>query len=87
MTPNTIQVQAALETLRQAGWRLVPPVANRLQLLSVRETAAILGVHDDTAGGISKELPGTVMLPGGDLRVRLTDLEDFLRSHPAVPKV
>ena len=84
--PTAIQVQAAVETLAAAGWSVVPPVTAKLQLLSVREVAQILGVHPDTARTIALSLAKTIRLPGGDIRVRVVDLERYLDEHPATPK-
>lgn len=84
--PTAIQVQAAVEVLAAAGWSVAPPVTAKLQLLSVGQVAQILDVHPDTARKISMSLAKTVRLPGGDIRVRVVDLERYLDEHPATPK-
>lgn len=87
MAPTRHQLLAALETLGAAGFSISAPSADRLALLSVRSVARLLEVGEDKARAVMRELPSTVMLPGGDLRARASDLERYLDEHPARPRV
>lgn len=79
--PTFLQVQAALQTLAEAGWTLTPPAQSRLQLCTVEDIATLLVVSPNTARSIARSLPHTVMLPGGDLRIRMTDVEEYVERH------
>ncbi len=87
MEPTRNQLLAALETLGAAGFSLTGPAVDRLSLLSVRKVSQLLEVGPDKARAIMRELPGSVMLPGGDLRARASDLDRYLDQHPATPKL
>lgn len=59
---------------------------SRTQLVAAIETltaAELLDVSPRTARDIMRGLPGSVMLPGGDLRCRAQELERWLDQHPA----
>jgi excisionase family DNA binding protein len=73
---------AALETLAGAGFSIAPPAAERCRLLSVAQVAELLGVGQEKARSLAAEVPGSVRLPGGDIRVRLQELERWLERHP-----
>lgn len=85
--PSRVQVMAALETIAAAGFSISPPAADRLALLSVKRVAQLLEVGEDKARAIVRDLPGSVILPGGDVRARVADVERYLDSHPLVPSV
>lgn len=78
MSASPLQIRAALETLQAAGWTISGPQADRLALLSSARVAELLDVAPATARRIMGEIPGTVMLPGGDLRCRAVALERWL---------
>lgn len=83
MSPSIIQVRAAAETLSAAGWTISGPASDRLRLLSPAGVADVLAVSVETARGIIKQVPGSVMLPGGDLRCRVVELERWISARPA----
>jgi hypothetical protein len=83
MSPSPVQVRAALETLGAAGFSLSAPASERLRLLSPAQVAELCAVHIETARSIVKSLPGSVMLPGGDLRARVVELEAWMDARPA----
>lgn len=83
MTPSRHQLVAAIETLSAAGFSVSGPAAERISLLSSSRVAQLLDVSMARARDIMRDLPGSVMLPGGDLRCRVQDLERWLDQHPA----
>ncbi len=78
MEPTSLQIRAAVQTLSAAGWAISGPASERLALLSAGRVAELLDVSPATARRIMQEVPGTVMLPGGDLRCRVQSLERWL---------
>ncbi len=83
MSPSRVQVVAAIETLSAAGFSFSGPAAERISLLSSSRVAELLDVSMARARDIMRDLPGSVMLPGGDLRCRVQELERWLDRHPA----
>jgi len=79
--PSAIQVSAALETLRAAGFTLQAPATERVRLLSPSDVAAAVGCGLDRARAIIQQLPRSVRLPGNDLRARPDDLDAWIDSH------
>ena len=73
-------VLRALEVLRSAGFVFVAPKA--LRLVSVAEAAAMLSVSGSTIRQWQRlgRLPGAAMLPGGDLRIPVGDLEAIVAA-------
>ena len=86
-SPTRIQIQAAIETLAAAGWRLQAPAGERIRLLSVAQVADLLEVGENRAREIVRSLPGSVLLPGNDLRARAHEVESWLDGHPAQVEV
>jgi hypothetical protein len=88
MIASPVQIRAAVETLQAAGWTISGPQSERLALLSAARVAELLDVSPATARRIMAEVPGTVMLPGGDLRCRAISLERWLdeRCTPTSPR-
>lgn len=74
-------VHRAASVLSDAGFRVVPPAVLRLQLLRPSDVGEILGVGQRRAREIMLFLPGTVRLPGNDLRARPVELEKWIESH------
>lgn len=66
--------------LKRAGWVLTPP-ASQPGLLRARDVADLVGCGLERARGIMRVLPGTVRLPGDDLRSRREDLDAWIDSH------
>lgn len=83
MTPSRVQIAAAIEVLGAAGFSFSGPSSERIALLSSARVAELLDVSPAKAREIMKALPGSVMLPGGDLRCRVQALEQWLDSHPS----
>jgi hypothetical protein len=85
MNPSSLQIRAAVQTLTAAGWTISGPASERCVLLSAARVAELLEVSPATARRIMQDIPGTVMLPGGDLRCRAVALERWLdqRCTPA----
>jgi hypothetical protein len=81
MSVSPIRLAAALETLQEAGWRLVAPASERLRLLRPSEVAELLGCGEVKARAIIRSLPNSVRLPGDDLRARPADLEAWQAAH------
>lgn len=67
--------------LSDAGFRLVPPAVWHLRLLRPADVGEILGVCQRRAREIMRGLPGTVRLPGNDLRARPGELERWIKQH------
>lgn len=80
MHPSRTQIMAALETLGAAGYSLQPPASERVRLLSAAQVQELLGCGEHRARDIMREA-GAVMLPGGDLRVRLQALDAWIARH------
>lgn len=76
-----LEVAAAMNRLLAAGWQLSAPTVERLRLLRPGEVAEILGVGANRAREIIHALPGSVRLPGDDLRARPDDLEQWIEAH------
>ena len=82
MNPSSIAVQAALQTLAAAGFTIQPPASARSQTVSPDELATLLRVNAATARRIMGEhFARLIRLPGGDLRVYLSDVEEFLANR------
>lgn len=79
--PSPIQVTAALETLRAAGWSLTPPVSERVRLMTPDDVATAIGCGLAKARDIIRALPRSVRLPGDDLRARPDELDAWLDAH------
>lgn len=79
MTP--LQIAGAVDVLRAAGWRLVPPAVERLRLLRSTDVAEILGVSQKHAQKLLRSMPGAVRLPGDDLRVSRAGLMGWIEQH------
>lgn len=86
MSPSRTQIVAAIETLGAAGFSFSGPASERLALLSSARVAQLLDVGPAKAREIIRALPGSVMLPGGDLRCRAAELERWVDEHPAEVK-
>lgn len=86
MTPSRTQIVAAIEVLTTAGFSFSGPCAERIALLSSARVAELLDVGQARAREIMRSLPGSVMLPGGDMRCRVQELERWLDAHPAEVK-
>jgi hypothetical protein len=65
-----------------AGFSFSGPASERISLLSSSRVARLLDVSLVRAREIMRELPGSVMLPGGDLRCRVQELERWLDQRP-----
>jgi len=74
-TDITPEVVAAIETLRSAGFLFASP--RHLRLVSVRAAGAMLSVSASTVRLWQRQgrFPGATMLPGGDLRIPVQDIE------------
>lgn len=59
---------------------MVPPAVVSLGLLRPAEVGEILGVCLRRAREVMLELPGTVRLPGNDLRARPGELEAWINK-------
>lgn len=81
MTPTATQIAAAVETLLGAGWHITPPASQRLQLLTPRQVADLVGCGLPRAREIITGLPNSVRIPGGELRATVPDLEAWMDSH------
>lgn len=79
--PSRTQVAAAVETLLASGWHITPPAAERLQLLTPHQVGELVGCGLPRAREIITSLPGSVRIPGGELRARIADLETWISSH------
>jgi len=79
-TPDADSVLRAVETLRGAGFLLVAP--RPLRLLSVGAAAELLSVSTTTIRQWQRagRLPGATMLPGGDLRIPMADIEAIIAA-------
>ena len=82
MKPSPTQVAAALETLAAGGWRISPPPNVGLRLITVAELAEILSVSPRRARELAEVIPGTVRLPGNDIRVRESALQKWMEQLP-----
>lgn len=80
-TPSRTQVAAAVETLLASGWQITPPASERLQLLTPRQVADLVGCGLPRAREIITALPGSIRIPGGELRARIGDLESWMERH------
>ena len=82
-SPTSTQVRAALETLQAAGFCVQAPAAARLQLVGVREFAGLMGWGEAKARAAMADAEHfrAVRLPGGDLRIRLAEVEAFIERH------
>lgn len=78
---SAFAIPAALEVLRQAGFELRPPETEKLRLLKPNDVGQLIGVGVAKAREIAIGLPNTVRLPGGDLRVTVSDLESWIAQH------
>ena len=76
-----LQIAAAVETMRAAGWTLAQPAPERLRLIRVATVAEILDCSEDRARAIVHALPNSVRLPGDDLRARVSDLEVWIAQR------
>jgi hypothetical protein len=81
MSPSRTQVAAAVETLLASGWQITPPASERLQLLTPRQVADLVGCGLPRAREIITALPGSLRIPGGELRARIPDLESWMEQH------
>ena len=79
--PSPIQITAALETLRSAGWTISPPASERVRLMTPDDVASAVGCGLAKAREIIRQLPRSVRLPGDDLRARPQDLEAWIAAH------
>lgn len=79
--PSRTQVLAAVETLMSAGWTITPPAMERIQLLDPHQVAEAIGCGLPRAREIIAGLPGSVRLPGGELRARPADIEAWLEQR------
>jgi hypothetical protein len=81
--PSSTQVRAALETLAAAGFSLTGPATARLQLIGAQELARLMDWSAAKARSVMQEAEHfrAIRLPGGDLRVRLTEVEAFIERH------
>jgi len=73
---------AALRVLSAHGVVVQPPITQRIHLVSVAQLGALWDISDRKAREIISSLPGSVRLGGGDLRGRLSELEQYLEAHP-----
>jgi hypothetical protein len=80
-SPSRTQVAAAVETLLLSGWQITPPAEERLQLLTPRQVADLVGCGLPRAREIITSMPGSVRLPGGELRARILDMEEWITRH------
>lgn len=71
----------AAAVLSDAGFRVVPPAVWHLRLLRPADVGEILGVCPRRAREVMLGLPGTVRLPGNDLRARPGELEKWIKQH------
>lgn len=81
MTPSRTQVAAAVETLLASGWQITAPASERLQLLTPRQVADLVGCGLPRAREIIMAMPGSLRIPGGELRARIADLELWIAKH------
>jgi hypothetical protein len=86
MKPTHVQVSAAIETLQAAGWTIAPPPNGHLRLLSVGEVAAVLSISTRRARDLAEQIPGSVRLPGNDIRVKESALQKWIDSMPLCPE-
>ncbi len=77
---NPLQIAAALRTLSDAGLAIHVPSAVRLEMVSVNQLAQLWDISPAKARSIINGLPRVVRLGGGDLRARVSDLEQYLES-------
>lgn len=82
---SPLAIAAAVETLQRAGWTLSAPELERMRMIPIPTVADLLGVGETTARGIVRSLPGTVRLPGGELRARASDLERWIEERRIKP--
>ena len=85
MNPDQIQIIAACRTLSAAGFSMHVPGTARLELVSANRRSQLWDISEAKARAIISELPGSVRLSGGDLRARVSDLEEYLAGHPIRP--
>lgn len=87
VSPSFLQQQAALETLRAAGWTVQAPAAMRLQLLTIAEVAELLRFSTGTVKRLVADghFPGAVLV-GTDTRIPQASLESFIARQPAASK-
>lgn len=78
---SPLQVAAAVETMRAAGWTMAQPAPERLRLIRVATVADLLDCSEDRARAIVHALPNSVRLPGDDLRARVADLEEWMAQR------
>jgi hypothetical protein len=80
--PSNVEISSACDTLRAAGWVMEAPASRSLALLTIGELRIVLRVGLKKARRVAVSLPGTVYLPGGDIRVRVKDVATYLDAHP-----
>ncbi len=78
---STKELIRAAAVLSDAGFRVVPPAVWHLRLLRPADVGEILGVCQRRAREIMLGLPGTVRLPGNDLRARPGELERWIKQQ------
>lgn len=81
--PTSTQVRAALETLQAAGFAVSAPAAHRVQLVGAQELARLMDWSPAKARAVMADAEHfrAIRLPGGDLRVRLAEVEAFIERH------
>jgi hypothetical protein len=82
-SPTSTQVRAALETLAAAGFSISGPATARVQLIGAQELARLMDWSPAKARSVMQEAEHfrAIRLPGGDLRVRLAEVEAFIDRH------
>jgi hypothetical protein len=82
-SPTSTQVRAALETLQAAGFCVSAPASARVQLVGAQELARLMDWSPAKARSVMQEAEHfrAIRLPGGDLRVRLAEVEAFIDRH------
>jgi hypothetical protein len=82
-SPTSTQVRAAMETLAAAGFSMTGPATARLQLVGAQELARLMDWSPAKARSAMQDAEHfrAIRLPGGDLRVRLTEVEAFVDRH------
>jgi len=79
-SPTPWELTHALDTARRGGCviQIRTPGSGVVRLFSIADVADMLSVHSGWVRSHIEEFPKHVKMPGGDIRIPLTDIETAL---------